>query len=106
MDIEEWYGPPEKPLPGYRVSRLPAARRDDLSAQEKAQGPELTAEEKAENKSSPAFGFWLSTSCRVSNGVELSKNLCNTKAFVADQVMEIACGLHNFRTRLRDPIVE
>ena len=25
----------------------------------------------------------------------------NTKLYFADQVMEIACGLHNFRTTLR-----
>ncbi len=68
----------------------------------KPKGKELTSEEKAENKLISSIRILIEhiisgvKRCRIVKDV-----FCNTKAYFADQVMEIACGLHNFRTTLR-----
>src|ERR671915_1573179 len=73
----------------------------------KPKGQELTAEEKAENKIISSIRILVEP---IISGVKrcwLVKDIFrNMKACFADQVMEMACGLHNFRTRLRDPLVE
>src|SRR5262249_61075216 len=68
----------------------------------KPKGKELTPEEKAENKIISSIRILIA---HISAGVKrcriVKDVLRNTKLFFADQVMEIACGLHNFRTTLR-----
>lgn len=68
----------------------------------KPKGTELTLEEKAENKIISSIRILIEhiiagvKRCRIVKDV-----FRNTKLYFADQVMEIACGLHNFRTTLR-----
>jgi DDE superfamily endonuclease/Helix-turn-helix of DDE superfamily endonuclease len=68
----------------------------------KPKGKELTPEEKAENTIISSIRILIEhiiagvKRCRIVKDV-----LRNTKLYFADQVMEIACGLHNFRTTLR-----
>ena len=68
----------------------------------KPKGKELTSEEKAENKIISSIRILIEhiiagvKRCRIVKDV-----FRNTKLDFADQVMEIACGLHNFRTTLR-----
>jgi hypothetical protein len=68
----------------------------------KPKGKELTPEEKAENKIISSIRILIEhiiagvKRCRIVKDV-----FRNTKLYFADQVMEIACGLHNFRTTLR-----
>jgi hypothetical protein len=68
----------------------------------KPKGKELTPEEKAENKIISSIRILIEhiiagvKRCRIVKDV-----FRNTKRYFADQVMEIACGLHNFRTTLR-----
>ena len=73
----------------------------------KPKGQELTAAEKAENQIISSIRVLVE---HVISGVKrcrIVKDIFrNTKAFFADQVMEIACGLHNFRMILRDQAVE
>ena len=63
---------------------------------------ELTPEEKAENTIISSIRILIEhiiagvKRCRIVKDV-----FRNTKRYFADQVMEIACGLHNFRTTLR-----
>jgi len=63
---------------------------------------ELSAEEKAENQVISSIRILVEhviagvKRCRIVHDV-----LRNTKAHFDDLVMEIACGLHNFRTTLR-----
>lgn len=73
----------------------------------KPKGQELAAAEKAENKIISRIRILVE---HIISGVKrcrIVKDIFrNTKAFFADQVMEIACGLHNFRTTLRNPELE
>jgi hypothetical protein len=68
----------------------------------KPKGKELTPEEKAENTIISRIRILIEhiiagvKRCRIVKDV-----FRNTKLYFADQVMEIACGLHNFRTTLR-----
>lgn len=68
----------------------------------KPKGKELTSEEKAENKIISSIRVLIE---HIISGVKrcrIVKDIFrNTTAYFADQVMEIACGLHNFRTTLR-----
>ena len=70
-------------------------------------GKELTPEEKAEHTLISSIRILMEPiiagvkRCRIVKDV-----LRNTKLFFADQVMEIACGLHNFRTILRYNMLE
>jgi hypothetical protein len=63
---------------------------------------ELSAEDKAENQMISSIRILVEhvisgvKRCRIVHDV-----FRNTKAHFDDLVMEIACGLHNFRTRLR-----
>jgi hypothetical protein len=73
----------------------------------KPKGQELTVAEKAENQMISRIRIVVE---HIISGVKrcrIVKDIFrNTKAFFADQVMEIACGLHNFRTILRDQTLE
>jgi len=68
----------------------------------KPKGGELTEAEKAENTLISSIRILVEhiisgvKRCRIVKDV-----FRNTKEFFADQVMEIACGLHNFRTTFR-----
>jgi hypothetical protein len=68
----------------------------------KPTGQELTPEEKAENTLISSIRMLIEhiiagvKRCRIVKDV-----FRHTKRYFADQVMEIACGLHNFRTTLR-----
>ena len=68
----------------------------------KPKGKELTPEEKAENKILSSIRMLIEhiiagvKRCRMVKDVFRTTNLS-----FADQVMEIACGLHHFRTTLR-----
>ena len=73
----------------------------------KPRNQELSAEEKAENHRIASIRILVEhvigsvKRCRIVHDV-----LRNTKAHFDDLVMEIACGLHNFRTTLRFNILE
>jgi hypothetical protein len=68
----------------------------------KPKGKELTREEKAENTIISRIRILIEhiiagvKRCRIVKDV-----FRNTTRYFADQVMEIACGVHNFRTTLR-----
>jgi hypothetical protein len=68
----------------------------------KPNGKALTPEEKAENTLRSRIRILMEhiiagvKRCRIVKDV-----FRHTKLYCADQVMEIACGLHNFRTTLR-----
>ena len=68
----------------------------------KPKGKELTPEEKEENTLISSIRILIEhiiagvKRCRIVKDV-----FRNTKLYFADQVMEIACGLHNFRTTWR-----
>jgi hypothetical protein len=68
----------------------------------KPRGRELTDAEKAENKTISSIRILVEhiisgmKRCRIVHDA-----FRNTKARFDDLVMEIACGLHNFRTTLR-----
>lgn len=68
----------------------------------KPRNQELSAEEKAENKMISSIRILVEhviagvKRCRIVHDI-----LRNSKARFDDLVMEIACGLHNFRTTLR-----
>ena len=70
--------------------------------QKKPRNQELSAEEKAENARISSIRILVEhvisgvKRCRIVHDV-----FRNTKAHFDDLVMEIACGLHNFRTTLR-----
>jgi hypothetical protein len=69
----------------------------------KPQGQALTAEEKAENQLISSIRILVEHIISSVKRCRIVKDIFrNTKAFFADQVMEIACGLHNFRTILHD----
>jgi DDE superfamily endonuclease len=107
-DIEELVFPPainlfqDTGVQGYQPPGVTI-----YQPKKKPKGQELTAAEKAENKIISRIRIWVE---HIISGVKrcrIVKDIFrNTKAFFADQVMEIACGLHNFRTRRRDPLVE
>jgi hypothetical protein len=71
----------------------------------KPKGGELTEAEKADNKLISSIRIVVEhiisgvKRCRIVKDV-----LRNTKEFFADQVMESACGLHNFRTTFRQQL--
>jgi len=73
----------------------------------KPQGKELTDEEKAENTMIASIRILVEhviagvKRCRIVKDV-----FRNTKTHFADQVMEIACGLHNFRATWRYATLE
>lgn len=73
----------------------------------KPRGGELTAEEKAENQLISSIRILVEhvmagvKRCRIVHDV-----FRNTKAQFDDLVMEIACGLHNFRTTSRYTAIE
>lgn len=102
-DEEELVFPPDIGLfqdtgfQGYQPSGI-----DIYQPKKKPKGKELTEEEKSENKSISSIRVLIE---HIIGGVKrcrIVKDIFrNTKAYFADQVMEVACGLHNFRTTLR-----
>jgi DDE superfamily endonuclease len=68
----------------------------------KPTGKELTSEEKAANKSISSIRMLIAHSIAGVKRCRMVKDVFrHTKRYFAAQVMEIACGLHNFRTTLR-----
>ena len=107
-DIEELAFPPGLNLfqdTGFQGYQPPGVTV--YQPKKKPKGRELTAEEKAENQMISRIRILVE---HVISGVKrcrIVKDIFrNTRAFFADQVMEIACGLHNFRTILRDQALE
>lgn len=107
-DIEELVFPPEVNLfqdTGFQGYEPPGVTI--YQPKKKPKDQELTEDEKAENKMISSIRILIE---HVISGVKrcrIVKDIFrNTKAFFADQVMEIACGLHNFRTMLRNPDLE
>jgi len=73
----------------------------------KPKGGELTAAEKAENTLIASIRIVVEHIIADVKRCRIVKDIFrNTKAFFADQVMEIACGLHNFRTTFRRQALE
>jgi hypothetical protein len=107
-DVEELVFPPgislfqDTGFQGYRPSGVTI-----YQPKKKPKGQELTAVEKAENQLISRIRILVEhiiagiKRCRIVKDI-----LRNTKLFFADQVMEIACGLHNFRTTLRLHTIE
>jgi hypothetical protein len=73
----------------------------------KPRNHELSTEEKAENQKISSMRILVEhvisgvKRCRIVHDVSR-----HTKAHFDDLVMEVACGLHNFRTRLRSNTLE
>ena len=82
---------------GYHPADVPM-----YQPKKKPKGKELTPEDKAEHKIISSIRILMEhiiagvKRCRIVKDV-----FRTTKRYFADQVMEIACGLHNFRTTLR-----
>ena len=107
-DLEEPVFPPEIGLfqdtgfQGYHPAGVTI-----YQPKKKPRGRELTAEEKAENTVISSIRILIEhiiagvKRCRIVKDV-----FRNTKLYFADQVMEIACGLHNFRTTWRRNALE
>jgi DDE superfamily endonuclease len=107
-DIEELVFPPEINLfqdSGFQGYEPPGVTI--YQPLKKPKGQELTVEAKAENQIISSIRTLVE---HIISGVKRCRIVQdifrNTKAFFADQVMEIACGLHNFRTILRDQALE
>jgi hypothetical protein len=107
-DLEEPVFPPEINLfqdTGFQGYHPPGVTI--YQPKKKPKGRELTEAEKAENTLISSIRILVEhiiagvKRCRIVKDV-----FRNTKAFFATQVMEIACGLHNFRTILRHHAVE
>ena len=87
---------------GYKPDHV-----DTYQPKKKPQGKELTDEEKAENTMIASIRILVEhviagvKRCRIVKEV-----LRNTKNHFADQVMEIACGLHKFRATWRYATLE
>jgi len=107
-DLEEPVFPPDIGL--FQDTGFQGYHPADVTTyqpKKKPRGGELTAEEKAENKVISSIRILIEhiiagvKRCRIVKDV-----FRNTKRYFADQAMEIACGLHNFRTTLRDNALE
>ena len=103
-DIEELVFPPEINLfqdTGFQGYQPPGVTI--YQPKKKSKGQELTVAEQAENQMISSIRIVVE---HIISGVKrcrIVKDIFrNTKAFFADQAMEIASGLHNFRTILRD----
>ena len=87
---------------GYKPDHV-----DTYQPKKKPRGKELTDEEKAENTMIASIRILVEhviagvKRCRIVKDV-----FRNTKNHFADQVMEIACGLHNFRATWRYATLE
>src|SRR5918999_2623071 len=107
-DIEEPVFPPAINLfqdTGFQGYQPPGVTI--YQPKKKPKGQELTEADKAENKIISSIRILVE---HIISGVKrcriVKDTFRNTKAFFADQVMEIACGLHNFRTTLRAQVLE
>jgi len=80
---------------------------DTYQPKKKPKGKDLTSEEKSENKIISSIRIVIEhIICGVKRCRIVKDVFRNTTRYFADQVMEIACGLHNFRTILRDNALE
>jgi DDE superfamily endonuclease len=107
-DIEELVFPPEINLfqdTGFQGHQPPGVTI--YQPKKKPKGQELTVAEQAENQIISSIRIRIEHIISSVKRCRIVKDIFrNTKAFFADQVMEIACGLHNFRTLLRDQALE
>lgn len=106
-DEEDYQFPPcglfqDTGFQGYKPDHV-----DTYQPKKKPKGKELTEEETAENKMIASMRILVE---HVISGVKrcriVKEVFRNTKVHFADQVMEIACGLHNFRATLRSNTLE
>jgi len=106
-DEEEYQFPPcglfqDTGFQGYKPDHV-----DTYQPKKKPQDKELTDEEKAENTMIASIRILVEhviagvKRCRIVKDV-----FRNTTTHFADQVMEIACGLHNFRATWRYATLE
>jgi hypothetical protein len=73
----------------------------------KPRGGELTAEEKAENRELSRVRVVIEHLISGVKRIRIVKEEMRLKVEnVSDVLMEIGCGLHNFRTALRQPFVK
>lgn len=102
-DEEDYTFPPGCVL--FKDTGFPGVEPENVSTYQPKKKPrtqELSAEDKAENQMISSIRILVEhvisgvKRCRIVHDV-----FRNTKAPFDDLVMEIACGLHNFRTRLR-----
>jgi hypothetical protein len=102
-DIEELVFPPEITLfqdTGFQGYDPPGVTI--YQPKKKPKGQELTEADKAENRILSSIRIVIEHTIASVKRCRIVKDIFrNTKVFFADQVMEIACGLHNFRTRRR-----
>jgi DDE superfamily endonuclease len=107
-DLEEPVFPPDMHLfhdTGFQGDHPPGVTIYQPKKQPK--GGERTAAEKADNKRISSIRMVVEhlisgvKRCRIVKDV-----FRNPKEFFADQVMEMACGLHNFRTTFRQHALE
>jgi hypothetical protein len=84
-------------FPGYHPAGV-----HRYQPKKKPKGKELTPEEKEENTILSSLRILIAQIIAGVKRCRIVKDVFrNTKLYFADQVMEIACGLHNFRTTLR-----
>ena len=102
-DLEAPAFPPDINLfqdTGFQGYHPPGVTR--YQPKKKPQGGELTVAEKAENTIISSIRILIEHIISGGKRCRIVKDIfCNTKEFFADQVMEMACGLHNFRTTFR-----
>jgi DDE superfamily endonuclease len=107
-ELEEPGFPPEIPLfqdTGFQGYHPPGVTM--YQPKKKPTGDELTAAEKADNHLIASIRIGVEP---IISGVKrcrmVKEVFRHTKEFFADQVREIACGLHNFSTTLRQHALE
>jgi hypothetical protein len=84
---------------GFLAFSLPEV--DIIMPHKKPKGKELTAEQKAENKAIATRRIRIEHVNSSVKRCRIVKDVCRLlKPAARDQVMEIACALHNFRLRL------
>lgn len=107
-DLEEFAFPPGINLfqdTGFQGYQPPGVTV--YQPKKKPKGQELTATEKADNQIISSIRVGVEHIIAGVKRCRIVKDIFrNTKAFFADQVIEIACGLHNFRTTLRAQLLE
>lgn len=78
-----------------------------LQPKKKPRGGELTAEEKAANRELSRVRVIIEHLISGAKRIRIVKEEMRLKVEnISDDLMEIACGLHNFRTAFRQPFVK
>ena len=107
-DLAEPVFPPAIKLfqdPGFQGDQPPGVTI--YQPKKKPKGGELTAAEKADNNLLSSIRIVVEHIISGGKRCRIVKDVCrNTKECFPDQVMEIACGLHNFRTTFRQHALE